>query len=258
MAQDAAVGPVSDDAFLGGRLHLLQSRTGLRAGIDAVFLAAAIPAVNGNDCQLLDVGTGSGIVGLSVLTRCTDVQLTGIDCDQDLVALARQNAERNGLEGRARFLTGDVLSGGGQLEQLGIHPNSFDHVAANPPFFNDGTVQHAPDPKKDRANVMAPGDLDVWMRFLAGVTCAGGMMTLVHKADSLDRVLTAIGNRFGGLRIFPLFPRADAPASRILVQGRKGARSPLVLLPGLVLHEADGSFTPKAKAILRDGEGLCL
>jgi tRNA1(Val) A37 N6-methylase TrmN6 len=42
----------------------------------------------------------------------------------------------------------------------------------------------------------------------------------------------------------------------VLVQGRKGSGGPLRLLPGLVLHEAGGTYTPAAEAVLRDAAGL--
>ncbi|MBU6298376.1 MAG: methyltransferase, partial [Alphaproteobacteria bacterium] len=56
----------------------------------------------------------------------------------------------------------------------------------------------------------------------------------------------------------PLWPKAGMEAKRVIVQVRKGARRPLGFLPGLILHEADGRYTPKADAILRDGMGLPL
>jgi tRNA1(Val) A37 N6-methylase TrmN6 len=44
----------------------------------------------------------------------------------------------------------------------------------------------------------------------------------------------------------------------VLVQGRKGSRAPLALMPGLVLHEADGSLSAAAEAVMRHGEALSL
>jgi len=50
--------------------------------------------------------------------------------------------------------------------------------------------------------------------------------------------------------------QGGAPARRILVQARRGGRSPAVLAAGLVLHEADGGFTLAAQAVLRDAAPL--
>jgi galactokinase len=57
---------------------------------------------------------------------------------------------------------------------------------------------------------------------------------------------------FGAVELLPLWPRAGIAAKRVLLRARKGARGPAKILPGLVLHEADGRFTPAAEAILRD------
>jgi tRNA1(Val) A37 N6-methylase TrmN6 len=56
--------------------------------------------------------------------------------------------------------------------------------------------------------------------------------------------------------VFPIWPKPGQPARFVLVQGRKHGRSPLVLAPGLILHEATGAFRPEAEAILRDGAAL--
>jgi tRNA1(Val) A37 N6-methylase TrmN6 len=71
-------------------------------------------------------------------------------------------------------------------------------------------------------------------------------------------VLAAFEGRFGGLKVLPLLPRADAAAHRVIVQGVKGSRAPLQLMPGFVLHGADGQFTPAAQDILRHGAALLL
>jgi len=69
-------------------------------------------------------------------------------------------------------------------------------------------------------------------------------------------LLEALDGRFGGLQVLPLHPNAWAPALRVIVMGSKGSRAPLALLPGFVLHGADGAFTPQAQAILREGTAL--
>ena len=48
------------------------------------------------------------------------------------------------------------------------------------------------------------------------------------------------------------------PARRVVVSGRKGARAPARLGPGLVLHGPDGRFTPEAEAVLREAAPLAL
>ena len=76
--------------------------------------------------------------------------------------------------------------------------------------------------------------------------------------SALGQLLDSMKNRYGDIRIAPLFPRQGASASRILVQGIKGSKAPLQLLPGLVLHGEGHGFAPAATAVLRDGAAFAL
>ena len=102
------------------------------------------------------------------------------------------------------------------------------------------------------------GELELWVRFLTAMTAPRGTLTLIHRADALAALLARLERRFGGLVVFPLFPRDGEPASRVLVRGVKGSRAPLRLARGLVLHEASGAYSAAADAVLREGRALSL
>jgi tRNA1(Val) A37 N6-methylase TrmN6 len=246
----------SDDAFLGGRLRLLQPATGYRAGLDGVLLAATVEAGPGQ--QVLDLGCGVGVVGLCVAQRLPDIRVTMVERDARLAALARRNVQRNGFGARAHVIEADILQPLGASPELAACAETFDHVLANPPFHTEGRGTAAGDPLKAGANAMPAGALERWVRLMAAMARPGGLVTLIHRAEALPEVLTALAGRFGATVILPLHPREGQPAARVLVRAVKGSRAPLVLRPGLVLHEPDHSFRPKIAAVLRDGAALPL
>jgi tRNA1(Val) A37 N6-methylase TrmN6 len=90
------------------------------------------------------------------------------------------------------------------------------------------------------------------------MAAGGGSATLIHRADALGELLAALKGRFGALRLLPIHPRAGTPALRVLVQGRKGSRAPLTLLPGLELHGNGNRFISEVDAILRRSAQLDL
>jgi tRNA1(Val) A37 N6-methylase TrmN6 len=244
----------TDDAFLGGRLQVLQPRSGYRAGIDGVLLAATVEA--GPTAQVLDVGAGVGIVGLCVASRLPHVRITMVERDAGLAGLARRNVARNGFGDRARVILADVMRPLADCPELAGVAESFDHVLANPPFFVEGRGTAAPDPVKAGANAMPEGGFPRWVRFMAAMARPGGRIGLIHRAEALAEVLGALTGRFGGAVVTPLHPRAGEPATRVLVHAVKGSRAPLQLRPGLVLHGPGNDFLPDIAAVLRDGARL--
>ena len=98
--------------------------------------------------------------------------------------------------------------------------------------------------------------LGAWMEAGLKRTASGGTFTAIVRADRMSEALAQLPQR--GLTIFPLWPRAGHPAKRVILQVRKGGRAATALLPGLVLHSADGSYTPEANRVLRDGAALAV
>jgi tRNA1(Val) A37 N6-methylase TrmN6 len=258
MSSDIASAPArtSCDAFLGGRVRARQPVEGPRAAIDALFLAAAIPAVPGAGHGVLEAGIGSGVAALALAARVADVRVTGVEIQTPLCALARDNAALNGFSDRITVVEADLTAPASRLREAGLAPESFDHVATNPPFLNASEARVSPHPAIAAAHAADDGTLEKWIRFLARMVRPRGTLTLIHRADALDPLLALLRPRFGALSVFPLFPREGRAANRVIVQGIKGSRAPIALMPGLVLHEADGRYTAAAEAVLKEGEAL--
>lgn len=246
----------TDDGFLGGRLRLLQPAKGYRAGIDAVLIAAAVPARQGE--RVLEAGAGVGVASLCLAARVPGVEIAGLELQPDLVRVARENARRNDFSARVTFHEGDIGQPVRDLAALGLEPQSWHHVFANPPFHDPNASTLPPDAGKARAHATLGSDLGDWVRFLCVMARPKGTVTFIHRADALAALLVALEGHVGGMEIFPLWPAAGKPASRVIVRGHRGSRAPLVLRPGLVLHGRDGRFTERTDAILRDGAALLL
>ncbi len=242
---------LTDDAFLGGRVRVLQPRRGHRSGLEAVMIAAACPARAGE--TVLDLGSGAGAAALCLLARVPDSRAILVEADPDMAELAEENLRRNGLAGRAevhRLAIGEA----GLPEGLNA---AADHAISNPPFRDP--ARHRSSPDRAAAHLLPVERLEPWLRVAAGAVRGRGTMTLVHEAAALSGVLQAFGRRFGGLRVLPLHPRPATPATRIVVRGERGSRAPLQILPSLFLHHATGhGFADEVEAVLRCGAALAL
>jgi tRNA1(Val) A37 N6-methylase TrmN6 len=240
------------DDFLGGRITVAQPQGGHRAGSDAVWLQAAVAARPGE--RVLDAGAGVGVAGLCLLARVPELELTAVEVDPALAALTAANAERNGVAAKVKVIAADVTAAAEALVAAGLRREGYHQVLANPPYHRAGTVRAAPD--QGPAHVMPDGGLAAWVRFFATMAAPKGRVTVIHRAEALTELLPLLARSFGGISVFPLFPKPGEAASRVIVQGEKGSRAGLKLLPGLVVHAPDGRYTAKAEAVLRHGQAL--
>lgn len=237
---------------LNKRVQLRQIPEGFRTSMDSVMLAAACPVKSGQ--SVLDLGCGVGSVGLCILERVPDVNLTGIDIQQDHVEESWKNAALNGMESQAEFECADIRT---------LEMESFDHVVCNPPYFEAGA--HIPSPSDSRAKAIGHLEQDLDLR--DWVDCAfrhikgQGSLTVIHTAGALDDILHSLygstgGKRFGAIEVFPLWPREGAAAKRVIVRAWKHKKTPATILPGLTLHTPEGQYTQAADTVLRDAQVL--
>jgi tRNA1(Val) A37 N6-methylase TrmN6 len=242
---------LTEDAFLGGKLRILQPERGYRAGIDAVFLAASIPAQTGD--AVFEAGIGAGVASLCVLARTPGIHVTGMEITARYAMMCEENAKRNGFGPNLRVIHADVKEA--LRKDLAYMPQhgTFAHAFANPPYFEDGKVTASPSLLKAQAHAFGPEDLELWIKVMSAMVCLRGTITLIHRPETLGKILHAMDDRFGDIRVAPLYAREGTAASRVVVQGVRGSKAPMQLLPGLILHGRDNAFTADADAVLREG-----
>lgn len=235
----------TEDALLNGRIRIRQPARGYRVNVDTLLLAAAIETKDG--ARLMEAGSGVGAALLSLAIRNENTKLVGVERDQNIASISRENVAANAMMHRIEIVTGDALDRG---LQLGV----FDGVFTNPPF-DDGGEGRAPSESRKYAHV-ADAPLDAWIAALADRLTGGAALTMIHRAAKLPEILAGLDGRLGGAEVIPIRPRAGEPARRVLVRARKGSRAPFRLCPELVLHDASGAkHTPETEAVLR-GEAV--
>jgi len=224
----------TEDAFLGGQLLLRQPKAGHRAGHDALLLAASCRARTGE--HVVEFGAGVGAAGLAVAKRVGGLDLALVEIDPALAALARANAEANGIA--AHILVLDVAAPAQAFAAAGLPPDSVDAVLMNPPF-NDATRHRAsPDQARALAHVARPATLAQWIAAARRILRSGGALTLIWRADGIGEALAALDHGFGSLAVQPVHGDAGKPAIRILLRAVKGGRAPTQILPALMLNGA--------------------
>ena len=241
---------ITEGTLLGGRVRYAQPRDGYRTGIEPVLLAASVPARAGE--RVIEAGAGAGAGLMCLAARVAGVEGIGIEVDPAMAALARANIAANGLAGLS-VVTGDVT-------QV-VLPEA-DHVMANPPW-HDRRSTASPVERRRLAKQESGEGIEAWIVALGRAVREGGSLTMIVPPALEAR--WAAGCVAAGLRWtvrHALVPKPGRAAKLVLLQA---VRVPVSIVdsrvkPGgedeTVLHEADGEFTPKIEAVLRDGAAL--
>jgi len=232
----------TDDRILGGRVLLRQLRGGFRSGSDAVLLAAACHPPQGG--RVLELGTASGSALLSLGWRRPDLDLTGLEIDPALSALATFNLGRNQMGCRGRILTSDIRAPLAEGE-------AFDLVLANPPYFTETRHRRSPDAARARARAEGEAKLADWVTAAVAALRPGGVAIFILRTERREDLLDALAAQTCGLTIRPIIGALHRPPKRMLVRVVPGGAGSVETLPALKLHHADGSETTLAGNLFR-------
>ena len=137
--------------------------------------------LGGGPKRLADVGTGSGVIGVTLAVRRPNLEVWATDVSPEAVALARRNAELHGVADRVHVVQGNLLD---------PVPVPVDVVVANLPYLPDSLHDARYDSEPPRA-IYAPGDgLDPYRRLLNAcrdgkLVTPGGVVVIQFHREAL-------------------------------------------------------------------------
>ena len=115
-----------------------------RLGTDSVLLADFVNI--GARRRGIDLGCGSGILPLLLLTRSTALHMTGLELNPEAARVARENIAANALDARCDIVVGDIRRCRDEFKT-----GQFDLVVSNPPYFAAGSGKLSPNADKAAA-----------------------------------------------------------------------------------------------------------
>lgn len=213
------------DTLFNGRLVCAQYRHGYRFSADAV-LAAHFCRPEPDD-HILDLGCGSGIIGLILAFRYPAIRLTGLEVQEELALLARENIRANSLEDRATVIHGNLRA----VATL-ITPESFDLVVSNPPYRKPGSGRLSPADQRARARHEIDASLAEVVRAAAFAVKNRGRVVFVYPAARFMTLAAELKSaRLEPKRLQPVYSYPGSPeAALILIEAMKNGGEEMQLL----------------------------
>lgn len=232
------VGERIDELYYGG-YRIIQHDEEFAFSLDAVLLAhfARIRPY----FQAIDLGTGTGVIALLLAARGAK-KITGLEINTHMVELARRSVALNDLEAVIDIIEADYCQPRKLLSHLPA--GSADLVVANPPYRIIGTG--AQNSKKNVAAARHECSVSLtdvitaaafWVKYR-------GRFAMVHLPERLTEILCLMRQK--GLepkRLRLVHPSLGKQANMVLVEGVRGGKAGLSVLPPLIVHNADGSYT---------------
>jgi len=232
------------DALLNGRLTLYQARAGYRFSLDALLLAHFVTIKRREN--IVDLGTGNGVIPLVLAYLHPSVTLTGVELQPAMIERARRNVQLNGLEKRVQILSGDVRAGAGLAAEA-----SFDVAVCNPPYRRPGSGRISPNNEKQIARHETQGDLGDFLRAGAFLLRPKGRMAIVYSAvRSVDLLSAMREGRIEPKRMRMVHSFGGVEASLVLVEGVKGGRSGVEVLAPLTIYRRGKRYSEEVAAMI--------
>ncbi len=229
--------------FFQNGITMQQAENLFRLGTDAMLLAdfAALPA----KARVCDLCAGAGAVGLLLLAREPDCQVTALELQEAACALAEKNVAQNRLEARMRVVRGD-LRDLQLLKALG----RFDLVVCNPPYYPLGSGKQAQSEALAAARSEKYSTLEDVCTAAASLLQSGGVFCLVHKPERLADIICSLRARHLEPKLLRLVRHsAEKEPGLVLIKAVLGGKPGLSYAPDLVLRASDGGPSAEYRRI---------
>ena len=231
-----------DDLQRSG-LRIIQDPARFCFGMDAVLLTGFVQDGIGNRSvareELLDLGTGTGIIPLLMSAKSDCRLLTGLEIQPDSADMASRSVRLNGLESRVRIVQGDIR----EADAL-FAPASFGLVTCNPPYMIQSHGLQNPDSPKAIARHEVLCCFDDVARAAEKLLKSGGHFYLVHRPFRLAEIMTTL--RDHGLepkRMRLVYPYVDREPNMVLLDCTRGGRPRLTVERPLIVYKEPGVYT---------------
>jgi len=168
--------------------------------------------------SILDIGTGSGCIAITLALRLPGARLTAADVSADALDVARRNAEAHGVAERITFVLADALDSSFSEKAGG----PFDMVISNPPYIPEAewaTLQEEVKQYEPRLALLAPQGFEYYRSIVAAAPAllrAGGVLCFELHADGAAGVSKLVASGFSGVEVMQDYNKLDRALSCVL------------------------------------------
>lgn len=200
-----------------------------------------------NNMKIIDFCTGNAPIPM-ILSTLTDSNIIGVELQKEIYNLAVQSIKINNLEDRITLLNMNVLDIFNVYET-----DSFDLITCNPPYFK---VNEFSNLNNNMIKSIARHEIEIKLEDICRISKKllknNGSLVLVHRTDRLSEIIDLLLKyNLQPKRIRFLYPKEQENSNLVLIDARKNGNIGLKVLPPLICHNMDGSYTKEVLDMFR-------
>lgn len=228
------------DQLFSTDIKIIQNREVFSYSIDSVLLSR-FPKLPKRGL-IVDLCAGNGAVGLFA-SSYTQASIIAVEIQERLADMAERSIQFNQLSQQMQVIHDDLKN----LPQY-IQGNKVDMIFCNPPYFK---VDKHSNLNESEHYLLARHEISTNLEEICSVAQrtlkSNGRIAMVHRPDRfLDILDTMKAHHLAPKRIQFVYPKFGKEANMLLIEAIKdGSRDGLKILPPLIIHEKDGSYTPE-------------
>lgn len=216
------------------QFSICQDNTVWKVGTDGVVLGAWAKIAGAEN--ILDIGTGTGIIALMCAQRNTTAEIDALEIDENTADEARMNVNSSPWSERIRIINSSIET---------FKPGkTYDHIVSNPPYFIESASTPSPDKKRRKARHCPAALFEIIIGFSVRHTEREGKLSVVLPVAEAKIFLTT-ANTYGlyPSRITYLIPNPGKPAKRFLIELEKKEKTETII-DRIIIENSRNDYHP--------------
>lgn len=230
---------MANSYFQFKKFTIYQDKCAMKVGTDSVLLGVMAPVMSATN--ILDIGTGTGIIALMLAQRNDTAKITTIEIDDEASKQAKENVAASLWKERINIITGDFK----HYQFL----QKFDCIVSNPPFYTEDLKCH--DPLRNMARHTDSLTFDALLRGVRLLLLDRGLFTVIIPSSQIESFVDTA--YVYGLYLFSqitIYSKQQKVSKRSILVFSTAKQS--VQHEVLVIHSDDGTYTAEFKALMHD------
>ncbi|WP_192919077.1 tRNA1(Val) (adenine(37)-N6)-methyltransferase [Mannheimia pernigra] len=228
------------NGFQFKQFFIQHNKCAMKVNTDGILLGAIAHIENAQ--QILDLGTGSGLVALMLAQRTSDTcQITALELEPNAYRQAGENVKKSVWANRISVLQGDVMQQ--QFEQ------KFDLIVSNPPYFEHSLASQTEQRELARA-IKTFSHFD-WLTQAQKWLAENGIITMILPTEAAEKLISQ-SEKMGlyCTEQWTIFTKLEKAPKRSIVSFRLQERR--CVQRKLVMYDRNNCYTAEFKRITRD------